>query len=118
MLPNGGVVVLHERQLGEIGAERDTTAEDRRRHQHEHPEGRVNLEAATKEKPTCANAAGLLIVAEEQTGDEEPAQHKEEIDAHPSPAMEEGQHAGRGRGLEMMDHDEQDGDCSYDVESS
>ena len=90
--PDGREIVLEVDRLGQhpqqeaVGEVGVVGGADDRGGEHD-VERRINLEAAPDQKSSDAERVILLILSEEQPGNEEPAQHKKQIDRNPADLM-------------------------------
>ncbi len=91
VVPQGPEVVLDEQDLGqqplpEGGRPLALPVLDDGHDGDHHVEARVDLEAAPHEEAQDVHLAVLRVLAEEQAGDQETAQHEEQVDAGPARA--------------------------------
>ena len=123
VIPEAGQVVLHEQQLRSHQPQPGRGAGPRPegdRHQDEDPERRVDLEPAADQEAAHLELTVAQLGAEEQPGDQVPAQHEEQVHADPArlvPVSQEAPHRGVGRSaVEMAPQHQEDRHQPQDVE--
>src|SRR5690349_12409177 len=119
------LVVLQEDEFPEEGRPARRTVSDEKDHDHSHAqeevEGRIDLEPSADQKPTQPHGTVGLVLPEQDSGDEKPAEDKEQIDANPTSKDPDVDHSTQERmvarsiQVDMANQDEQHRDRAEDI---